>query len=89
MNAEAAEQIRYSHLGPYLKTVQRFKPLRAEGRVTQMIGHLIEATNPGCSKGSMCFLYDPQTRVSVPAEVVGFREDKILVMLLELSLIHI
>ena len=50
MNAEAAEQIRYSHLGPYLKTVQRFKPLRAEGRVTQMIGHLIEATNPGCSK---------------------------------------
>jgi flagellum-specific ATP synthase len=83
MNAEAAEQIRYSHLGPYLKTVQRFKPLRAEGRVTQMIGHLIEATNPGCSKGSMCFLYDPQTRVSVPAEVVGFREDKILVMLLE------
>ena len=83
MNTEAAEQIRYSHLGPYLKTVKRFKPLRAEGRVTQMIGHLIEATNPGCSKGSMCFLYDPQTRVSVPAEVVGFREDKILVMLLE------
>jgi flagellum-specific ATP synthase len=73
----------YSHLDPYLKHMQRYRALRPEGRVTHMIGHLLEATNPGCSKGSMCYVFDPQTQVSVPAEVVGFREDKILVMLLE------
>ena len=46
----------------------------------QVIGHMVEATNPGCSVGGMCQIYNPATESSVAAEVVGFRKDRMLVM---------
>ena len=70
----------YSNLGVYIKEIEKFPVVRKEGRVMQVIGHMVEATNPGCSVGGMCQIYNPATESSVAAEVVGFRKDRMLVM---------
>jgi flagellum-specific ATP synthase len=69
-----------SALQPYLQTILHQPSIRREGRVTQVIGHMIEATNPGCSIGSLCRILNPRDHSHVPAEVVGLRNEKILVM---------
>jgi len=70
----------YSNLDHYISAVDELPIIRKEGRVLQVIGHMVEATNPGCSVGGTCQIYNPENQVSVKAEVVGFREDRILVM---------
>jgi len=70
----------FSALQPYIDLMERFPVIRREGRVLQMIGHMIEASNPGCSVGSMCHLFNPKDQTSVLAEVVGFRKERILLM---------
>ena len=71
---------RYSNLSEYIDEMHRFHEIRLEGRVIQMIGHMIEAFNPGCSVGSLCHIFNPADQSQVPAEVVGFRGDRVLVM---------
>ena len=70
----------YSNLGAYIKEIEKLPVVRKEGRVMQVIGHMVEATNPGSSVGGMCQIYNPATESSVVAEVVGFRKDRMLVM---------
>ena len=70
----------YSNLETYICGIEDFPVLRKEGRVIQVIGHMVEATNPGCSVGGMCKIFNPATNKSVSAEVVGFRKDRMLVM---------
>lgn len=75
-----APKPRYSHLEIYYREIQRFHEVQVEGRVTDMIGQMIEAYNPGCAIGSLCNLFNPEDQSRVLAEVVGFRKDKILLM---------
>ena len=70
----------YSNLETYISCIENLPLLRKEGRVMQVIGHMVEATNPGCSVGGMCKIFNPATNKSVAAQVVGFRKDRMLVM---------
>ena len=70
----------FSNLESYINAVENLPVVSREGRVLQVIGHMVEATNPGCSVGGMCKIYNPASESSVDAEVVGFREDRMLVM---------
>ncbi|MCH8842262.1 MAG: FliI/YscN family ATPase [SAR324 cluster bacterium] len=70
------------HLGGYREGILTARTVRREGKVTQMIGELIEAYNPGSAVGSLCTVYNPDTEQRVMAEVVGFRDGKILLMTL-------
>ena len=70
----------YSNLGSYIRGIENFPVVRREGRVMQVIGHMVEATNPGCAVGGMCLIYNPELLSTVAAEVVGFRQDRMLVM---------
>ena len=70
----------YPELGYYIDAVEKLPIIRKEGKVLQVIGHIVEATNPGCSIGGTCQIFNPESQVSVEAEVVGFREDRMLVM---------
>jgi flagellum-specific ATP synthase len=56
------------------ETVRRF------GRVTQVIGLVIEGIGPVAAIGDMCHINRDRKGAVVPAEVVGFRNDKILLM---------
>ncbi|MEE3122171.1 MAG: FliI/YscN family ATPase [SAR324 cluster bacterium] len=70
----------HSALSSYLHRINNFSDVQCEGRVMQVIGHMVEATNPGCSVGGMCLIFNPSDQSTVPAEVVGFRKDHMLVM---------
>jgi flagellum-specific ATP synthase len=63
------------------QSLERLDPIQIFGRVAQVIGLVIEGEGPPCAVGDMCQLKisHPMPR-EVPAEVVGFRDQKILLM---------
>jgi flagellum-specific ATP synthase len=77
MSAEAEEL-----LAPYSARLETCAELRWRGRVTQVIGPLVESSGPFCSVGEVCEITDSKGRV-MPGEVVGFRGTTVLSMPLE------
>jgi len=63
----------------YRKRVEQSATLRRHGRVTQVIGLMIEANGPVARIGDVCLLQSPVGDVC-KAEVVGFKENRILLM---------
>ncbi len=68
--------IKWNH---YFQAVERCECNRLEGRVVQVIGLIVEGHGLGMSIGSLCKIENDQG-LPVIAEVVGFREDRILLM---------
>jgi flagellum-specific ATP synthase len=63
--------------------------LQNRGRVTQLIGLVIESEGPMASVGEICRIESPRHDVSMLAEVVGFRSHRVLLMPLgEITGIH-
>jgi len=54
-------------------------PVRVSGRVTDVIGLVVEATGPGGPVGSLCHIVGP-AGAAIPAEIVGFRSGRVLLM---------
>jgi flagellum-specific ATP synthase len=54
-------------------------PIRFQGKVTQVVGLVIEGYCPEAAVGTLCEIY-PQSGAPIPAEVVGFRDNKTLLM---------
>src|SRR5829696_2970453 len=53
---------------------------RRHGRVTNLIGLIIEVTGLEAEVGELCYVEAGRTRPEVPAEVVGFRDARTLLM---------
>lgn len=53
------------------------------GRVTKVIGLTIESLGPNVNLGELCTISTPGKNVRILAEVVGFKDDKILLMPLD------
>jgi flagellum-specific ATP synthase len=66
-------------LDPYLKAVSRALPIRVHGKITEVIGLLIESTGPAASVGDVCIIERNGEAVG-RAEVVGFKRDRTLLM---------
>jgi len=60
-------------------------PIRVTGKVCEIIGLLVEGQGPPASIGEVCDIYPNDRPKPVPAEVVGFRKGKVLLMPLETS----
>jgi flagellum-specific ATP synthase len=54
-------------------------PVRVSGRVTDVVGLVVEATGPGAPVGALCRIATP-AGATIPAEVVGFRAERVLLM---------
>ena len=67
------------NLSKYRATVEAVKPIRLHGKVTQVVGLVIEGYCPDTSVGAICDIH-PQEGEPIPAEVVGFRNHKTLLM---------
>ncbi|MBI3393630.1 MAG: FliI/YscN family ATPase [Nitrospirae bacterium] len=67
-------------LDRYVETVAESTPIRIHGRVTKVVGLILEGHGPGATVGEICEIELPDGRGTVPAEVVGFREGQILLM---------
>ncbi len=63
----------------YCERVSAVKPLVVYGKVVQVVGLTIEATGPPMRIGDLCFVEQPGGK-RTPVEVVGFRDDRILLM---------
>ena len=63
-----------------IKTAERVPPVIAQGRVKQVVGLVVEGNGPGIPVGSQCLIEVNRGAALVPAEVVGFRQDRILLM---------
>jgi len=69
-------------LAPYLARLDSSSALRWQGRVTQVIGSLIESQGPFCSVGEICSIQNALGR-ALPGEIVGFRGSTVLSMPLD------
>ncbi len=64
----------------YSDRVDAVSTVRHFGKVTQVIGLVIESAGPAVSIGRLCSIENRDTLDSVLAEVVGFRDDRLLLM---------
>lgn len=64
---------------PYLQAIVNSEPMQVHGKITEVIGLLIESTGPSASVGDVCTL-EKNGRIVGKAEVVGFRQDRTLLM---------
>ncbi len=64
----------------YADAVNNVKLIKYYGKVTKVIGLTIESSGPQTSIGELCYIYPFSSKVAIPAEVVGFKEDKVLLM---------
>ncbi len=68
------------NFNPYLSLLKGLKPMSLEGRVTKVVGLVIEGDGPAASVGEVCRIYPVDGRPPIEAEVVGFREGVIQLM---------
>ncbi len=63
----------------YMTAIDNAEPIRVHGRITEVIGLLIESCGPTASVGDVCTIEHAGTVVG-RAEVVGFRKNNTLLM---------
>ena len=68
------------HLAHAVEQLQHVNPVRISGRVTDVIGLVIEGTGPGLPIGGVCQIERRAGGDSIAAEVVGFRQNRVLLM---------
>ena len=66
-------------LGPYISSVKNSEPLKVYGRIVEITGLTIKATGLDVSIGEACKIYSDHA-LPVDAEVVGFKEGKVVLM---------
>ncbi|HET6419105.1 MAG TPA: flagellar protein export ATPase FliI [Geobacteraceae bacterium] len=66
-------------LNKYINAIEDIRPIRFNGKVTQVVGLVIEGYCPDAAVGSICKIF-PQGGEPILAEVVGFRDNKTLLM---------
>jgi len=64
----------------YVEHLQQLDPVRVNGKVTQVIGLTVESEGPDASVGDVCHIYPFKSNVPLKAEVVGFRDNRVLLM---------
>jgi flagellum-specific ATP synthase len=64
----------------YVKLIRNIDPVRVNGKITQIIGLTIESQGPDVRIGELCSIYPAQSQIPIQAEVVGIRENKVLLM---------
>jgi len=63
----------------YMAGVEAVKQIKFQGKVTQVVGLVIEGYCPDAAVGTLCEIQG-NTGERIPAEVVGFRDNKALLM---------
>jgi len=66
----------------YQRALQRISPIKVYGKVSEIVGLVVEGHGPAASIGELCALL-PHGHKPVIAEVVGFKQGKVILMPLE------
>lgn len=66
--------------GKYLSAIYAADTMKLNGKITQIVGLVIESQGPNVTLGELCYIYPRSQGEPIPAEVVGFRENRVLLM---------
>ena len=66
-------------LSKYYKIIDRLDTIKIQGKVAQVVGLVIESIGPSSACGDLCCINTNSGKV-LPVEVVGFRDDRTLLM---------
>lgn len=64
----------------YLRAIEKSDPVKVIGKVVQVVGLIIEAQVQGVSVGDLCLIRIEKENRETFAEVVGFKEQRVLLM---------
>ncbi len=64
----------------YIAALKQLDPIKMNGKVTQVIGLTVESEGPEASVGDLCYIFPGKGKEPIQAEVVGFRNNKVLMM---------
>ena len=67
-------------LDKYFETLKSADLIKYTGKVSQVIGLTIESIGPAVNIGEVCYIYTLKTQQPILAEVVGFKDKKVLLM---------
>jgi flagellum-specific ATP synthase len=70
-------------LDPYIDRVESICPIKVEGQVTKVVGTVIEGNGPATPVGGTCQIFPPNHSSPIHAEVIGFKDQSILLMPLD------
>ena len=70
-------------LTKYRNCLESTSPIRAVGRVANVVGLVIEAHGPVSCLGTVCDIYSTRKSKIIAAEVSGFKDNSVLLMPLE------
>lgn len=65
---------------PFHRRLADLTPFEVSGRVTQVIGLVVESEGPAAHLGDLCYIHGRDGSPPVLAEVVGFRQQLLLLM---------
>ena len=68
------------NLAKYHETLADMDTITQTGRVTKVLGFVVEADGPASRLGSICNIYPKNGLPKVKAEVFGFRDDRMLLV---------
>lgn len=66
--------------GRYMNALKSAQTVLLKGKITKIIGLVIESDGPSINLGELCYIYPRTEAPPLPAEVVGFRENRVLLM---------
>lgn len=55
-------------------------PVNTKGKIDKIVGMVIESTGPSADIGTVCKIYNSKNTGYIKAEVVGFKDNKVLLM---------
>src|SRR5690625_6080573 len=62
------------------KVIDRTVPYKRYGKVLRVVGLMIESIGPVANIGEVCYIYTKNNEKPILAEVVGFSENKLILM---------
>jgi flagellum-specific ATP synthase len=69
-----------SFIGKYSDSIKHANLIRYSGKVSKLVGLTIESLGPAVELGEVCYIYPLKGGMPIKSEVVGFREENVLLM---------
>lgn len=67
-------------LEKYLKILDKSDFIEYTGKVSKVVGLTIESIGPEVNMGEICYIHTTKSKKAINAEVVGFKDNKVLLM---------
>jgi flagellum-specific ATP synthase len=68
------------NLDRYHDCLENCHPIQAYGKVSRVVGFMVESVGPECRMGTVCDIFDKDGSRKFPAEVMGFKDNRVLLM---------